>query len=151
MPEPLLQATAVAKAFGPVVALREVDLSVAPGEVHALLGANGAGKSTLVKILTGVLHHDSARWRQRRPVELRSPTEARERGLAPVYQDPAMIGDLTVSQNLGSPGPTRPRSATSWPGWTWTASTWTSRSATSPCPSCGCSTWPGRWPSTRSC
>ena len=56
---PLLQTTAVAKAFGPVVALRAVDLSVAPGEVHALLEANGAGKSTLVKILTGVLHHDS--------------------------------------------------------------------------------------------
>ena len=48
-----------AKAFGPVVALRAVDLSVAPGEVHALLGANGAGKSTLVKILTGVLRADA--------------------------------------------------------------------------------------------
>src|SRR4029453_16310235 len=59
MTQPLLQATAVAKAFGPVVALRAVDLSVAPGEVHALLGANGAGKSTLVKILTGVLAGDS--------------------------------------------------------------------------------------------
>ena len=59
MPAPLLQTTAVAKAFGPVVALRAVDLSVAPGEVHALLGANGAGKSTLVKILTGVLRNDS--------------------------------------------------------------------------------------------
>lgn len=101
MTEPLLQATAVAKAFGPVVALREVDLSVAPGEVHALLGANGAGKSTLVKILTGVLHHDSGTVAVNgAQVELRSPTEARERGLAPVYQDPAMIGDLTVEQNL---------------------------------------------------
>jgi ribose transport system ATP-binding protein len=101
MSQPLLQATAVAKAFGPVVALREVDLSVAPGEVHALLGANGAGKSTLVKILTGVLHHDSGTVAVNgAQVELRSPTEARERGLAPVYQDPAMIGDLTVSQNL---------------------------------------------------
>src|ERR671911_459724 len=59
MTQPLLQATAVAKTFGPVVALRAVDLSVAPGEVHALLGANGAGKSTLVKILTGVLGNDS--------------------------------------------------------------------------------------------
>jgi ribose transport system ATP-binding protein len=101
MTEPLLQATAVAKAFGPVVALREVDLSVAPGEVHALLGANGAGKSTLVKILTGVLHHDSGTVAVNgAQVELRSPTQARQRGLAPVYQDPAMIGDLTVEQNL---------------------------------------------------
>jgi ribose transport system ATP-binding protein len=101
MPAPLLQTTAVAKAFGPVVALRAVDLSVAPGEVHALLGANGAGKSTLVKILTGVLGNDSGTVAVNgQPVVLHSPTESRARGLAPVYQDPALIGDLTVEQNL---------------------------------------------------
>jgi ribose transport system ATP-binding protein len=101
MSQPLLQTTAVAKAFGPVVALRAVDLSVAPGEVHALLGANGAGKSTLVKILTGVLRNDSGTVAVNgEPVLLRSPTEARARGLAPVYQDPALIRDLTVAQNL---------------------------------------------------
>jgi ribose transport system ATP-binding protein len=101
MPAPLLQTTAVAKAFGPVVALRGVDLSVAPGEVHALLGANGAGKSTLVKILTGVFGLDSGAVAVNgEPVELGSPTEAREKGLAPVYQDPALIRDLTVEQNL---------------------------------------------------
>jgi ribose transport system ATP-binding protein len=101
MSQPLLQTTAVAKAFGPVVALRSVDLSVAPGEVHALLGANGAGKSTLVKILTGVLGNDSGTVAVNgQPVDLHSPTESRDKGLAPVYQDPALIGDLTVEQNL---------------------------------------------------
>jgi len=101
MPAPLLQTTAVAKVFGPVVALRAVDLSVAPGEVHALLGANGAGKSTLVKILTGVLRNDSGTVAVNgRPVVLASPTESQAKGLAPVYQDPALIGDLTVEQNL---------------------------------------------------
>ena len=101
MPAPLLQTTAVAKAFGPVVALRAVDLSVAPGEVHALLGANGAGKSTLVKILTGVLRIDSGTVAVNgQPVALRGPTDARAKGLAPVYQDPALIRDLTVTQNL---------------------------------------------------
>ena len=101
MPAPLLQTTAVAKAFGPVVALRGVDLTVAPGEVHALLGANGAGKSTLVKILTGVLRNDAGTVAVNgAEVELNSPTEARDKGLAPVYQDPAMIRDLTVEQNL---------------------------------------------------
>jgi ribose transport system ATP-binding protein len=101
MSQPLLQTTAVAKAFGPVVALRAVDLSVAPGEVHALLGANGAGKSTLVKILTGVLRNDSGTVAVNgQEVTLRGPTDARARGLAPVYQDPALIRDLTVNQNL---------------------------------------------------
>src|SRR5215216_3940737 len=86
MTQPLLQATAVAKAFGPVV---------------ALLGANGAGKSTLVKILTGVLANDSGTVAiNGEPVRLGSPTEARARGLAPVYQDPALVRDLTVTQNL---------------------------------------------------
>src|SRR4051812_37874 len=55
----LLKVREVAKSYGPVVALRSADLSVAPGEIHALLGANGAGKSTLVKILSGVLRRDS--------------------------------------------------------------------------------------------
>ena len=101
MPAPLLQTSAVAKAFGPVVALRAVDLSVAPGEVHALLGANGAGKSTLVKILTGVLRPDSGKLSVNgTAISLRSPIDARHKGLAPVYQDPAMIRDLTVEQNL---------------------------------------------------
>ena len=51
---PLLTTTGTAKAYGPVVALRSVDMTVRRGEIHALLGANGAGKSTLVKILAGV-------------------------------------------------------------------------------------------------
>ena len=101
MNQPLLQTTATAKAFGPVVALRSVDLTVAPGEVHALLGANGAGKSTMVKILTGVLHADAGTIAiHGEEVALRQPSDARARGLAPVFQDPAMVRDLTVAQNL---------------------------------------------------
>ena len=89
---PLLQTAAVAKTFGTVVALRAVDLAVAPGEVHALLGANGAGKSTLVKILTGVLRADAGAISiHGEPAALRSPGDARRRGLAPVFQDPAMV------------------------------------------------------------
>ena len=98
---PLLQTAAVAKTFGTVVALRAVDLAVAPGEVHALLGANGAGKSTLVKILTGVLRADAGAISiHGEPAALRSPGDARRRGLAPVFQDPAMVPDLTVAENL---------------------------------------------------
>jgi ribose transport system ATP-binding protein len=101
MTEPLLQTQAVAKAFGPVVALRAVDLAVRPGESHALLGAHGAGKSSLVKILTGVLRADAGVISLHgRPTELRRPSDAQARGLAPVFQDPALAPDLTVVQNL---------------------------------------------------
>ena len=55
----LLEIRAVAKNYGPVVALRNANFTVAPGEIHALMGANGAGKSTLVKILTGVINGDA--------------------------------------------------------------------------------------------
>jgi ribose transport system ATP-binding protein len=98
---PLLEARGVAKQYGPVAALRSADLSVAPGEVHALLGANGAGKSTLVKCLTGVVRADagtiSVQGREARP---RSPMNAARLGLSPVFQDPALVPDLTVAQNL---------------------------------------------------
>jgi ribose transport system ATP-binding protein len=97
----LLEVTHVAKSYGPVVALRSADLSVEPGEVHALMGANGAGKSTLVKILTGVIARDSGEISvDGRPVTIGSPKAARDVGLAPVFQDPALLPDLTIAQNL---------------------------------------------------
>jgi len=98
---PLVSTKAVAKNFGSVVALRSVDLTVEPGEIHALLGANGAGKSTLVKILSGVHQPQSGEVAvQGRVVTLRSPGESRDAGLATVFQDPALIPDLTVEENL---------------------------------------------------
>ena len=101
MAEPLLQARELAKSYGPVVALRSADLVVAPGEVHALLGANGAGKSTLVKILTGVIAADSGSIQVNgKPARPKSPAGAARIGLAPVFQDPALVPDLTVSANL---------------------------------------------------
>src|SRR6478609_632172 len=101
MAEPLLQARDLAKSYGPVVALRSADLVVEPGEVHALLGANGAGKSTLVKILTGVIQADRGTVEvDGKEVRLRSPAKAARIGLAPVFQDPALVPDLTISANL---------------------------------------------------
>src|SRR3954452_3860886 len=97
----LLEVRNVAKRYGPVVALKSAELIVEPGEIHALLGANGAGKSTLLKILTGVIRHDSATIAvNAEPVRIGSPEGARKVGFAPVFQDPAMLPDLTVSQNL---------------------------------------------------
>lgn len=101
MTDALLETTAVAKSYGPVVALRSVDLRVEPGEIHALLGANGAGKSTLVKILSGVIAPDSGTILVNgQSVLMRRPTEALTAGLATVYQDPALVPDLTINQNL---------------------------------------------------
>ena len=97
----LLVITDVAKRFGSVVALRGAALDVRPGEIHALMGANGAGKSTLVKIITGVFSHDSG------SIEVdgasrsfRSPAQARSAGIVSVYQDPALVPDLTLAQNM---------------------------------------------------
>ena len=98
---PLLETRGVAKRFGPVVALRSADLTVRPGEIHALLGANGAGKSTLVKILSGVHAADEGEMRVHgTAVAPGRPLEALEAGLATVFQDPALIPDLTVEQNF---------------------------------------------------
>ncbi|HEY3184444.1 MAG TPA: sugar ABC transporter ATP-binding protein [Gaiellaceae bacterium] len=98
---PLLEATDVAKSYGPVQALRSASLAVAPGEVHALLGANGAGKSTLVKILTGVIRPDrGAIVVGGKQVRVSSPAAASRIGLASVFQDPALVPDLTVAQNM---------------------------------------------------
>jgi ribose transport system ATP-binding protein len=97
----LLDAQGIAKRYGPVVALRSADLTVRPGEIHALLGANGAGKSTLVKVLSGVIASDAgATTVHGEPVRLRRPTDARSAGIATVFQDPSLVPDLTLAQNL---------------------------------------------------
>src|SRR3954447_22535705 len=97
----LLEVRNVAKRYGPVVALRSAELVVEPGEIHALLGANGAGKSTLVKVLTGVIRHDAGTVAVNGDlVRIASPEGARRVGFAPVFQDPALLPDLTVLQNL---------------------------------------------------
>ena len=100
-PKLLLAAQGIAKSYGPVTALRSVDLAVHSGEIHALLGANGAGKSTLVKILAGVQPADQGVLRvEGRSVRFRTPADALHAGIATVFQDPALIPDLTVAQNL---------------------------------------------------
>ena len=74
---PLLTTTGTAKAYGSVVALCSVDMTVRRGEIHALLGANGAGKSTLVKILAGVQGADAGTVQvDGRPVRFRAPADA---------------------------------------------------------------------------
>lgn len=97
----VLDATGVAKRFGAVVALKNASLQVAAGQVVALMGANGAGKSTFVKILTGVLKPDAGHVKIKgRDSTVASPAGARKWGLVPVYQEPSLIPDLSVADNL---------------------------------------------------
>jgi len=110
----LLDATGIAKSFGAVRALTDASLHVARGEVVALMGANGAGKSTFVKILTGVLRPDAGRVLIRGEVaRVGSPAQARRSGLVPVYQEPSLIPDLDVADNLRL-GDTPPEAFLHW-------------------------------------
>ena len=98
---PVLDAQDVSKTFGAVIALRDASLKIHAGEIVALMGANGAGKSTFVKILTGALRPDGGSFRIRgRDANVTSPAAARKSGLIPVYQEPSLIPDLDVADNL---------------------------------------------------
>jgi simple sugar transport system ATP-binding protein len=97
----VLRVENVTKRFGPVVALRDVSLHVRKGEVLGLLGDNGAGKSTLMKIICGFEKPDGGRMFLRgEPYEPRSVDHARSLGIDTVYQDLALIDELSVFQNM---------------------------------------------------
>ena len=101
----LLDISSIAKSYGPVVALKNANLEVQPGEIHAQLGANGAGKSTLVKILTGVITSDNGTIKLHgKEIKFSSPDDARKNGVAPVFQDPALIPDISIQRNLALTG-----------------------------------------------
>ena len=99
--EPIVELSGIAKRFGAVQALREVNLNLYPGEVHALVGENGAGKSTLVKILAGIHRPDAGVMKVGgEAIELRSPTQAQALGIAVVQQEPMLFPDLDVAENV---------------------------------------------------
>jgi simple sugar transport system ATP-binding protein len=99
--EDVLRVEHVAKHFGPVTALRDVNLRLRKGEVLGLLGDNGAGKSTLIKILSGFHKPDEGRIVLRgEPVELKSVDHARSLGIDCVYQDLALVNELSVVSNM---------------------------------------------------
>jgi simple sugar transport system ATP-binding protein len=98
---PLVRLEGVTKTFPGVVANDAVDLEVAAGEVHALLGENGSGKTTLMNVLYGMYRPDRGRILIRgTETHFRSPRDAIQRGIAMVHQHFMLVGVLTVAQNL---------------------------------------------------
>lgn len=112
-----LSLTGISKCFGSVEALQEVDLTLAAGEVHAVLGENGAGKSTLMHIADGLLRPDAGKVAvDGAPVVLRSPRDARRLGIGMVHQHSTAVPALSVMENVAlaagwpvAPGPLRRR------------------------------------------
>lgn len=101
MSEVILQMEGIDKAFVGVQALKNANLELKKGEVHALMGENGAGKSTLMKILTGIYPKDEGTIKyEGREVEYKNPKEAQDEGIVIVHQELSMMNHLTVAQNL---------------------------------------------------
>ncbi len=97
----VLNMTGMTKHFGSVAALSNVDFSVAPGEIHALLGVNGAGKSTLVKIISGLYAADEGDIRIDGELKsIHSPRDAIDCGIASVQQHPELVGSLSGYENI---------------------------------------------------
>ncbi|MGD0314184.1 MAG: ATP-binding cassette domain-containing protein [Acidimicrobiales bacterium] len=98
---PLLSLRGIVKTFGPVQALRGVDLDIFPGQITALVGDNGAGKSTLIKTVSGIWSPTAGQisW-EGHPVTVRTPRDADALGIATVYQDLALCDNLDIVQNM---------------------------------------------------
>ncbi|MDR5753918.1 MULTISPECIES: sugar ABC transporter ATP-binding protein [unclassified Caballeronia] len=98
---PRLELRHASKSFGRVRALGDGSLALLSGEVHALLGENGAGKSTLVKILAGVHQPDTGELLVEGIARrFANPAEARDAGLAVIYQEPTLFADLSIAENI---------------------------------------------------
>lgn len=97
----LLSMRDIHKAFGPTRALRGVSLDVSAGQVLALIGENGAGKSTLMKVLSGVHQPDAGQMQlEGQDFAPRGPFDARQRGIAMIYQELNLAPDLSVEDNI---------------------------------------------------
>lgn len=100
-PGPRLELRGASKSFGKVRALLDGTLALWPSEVHALLGENGAGKSTLVKILAGVHTPDTGELLVNgQALGFATPAQARDAGIAVIYQEPTLFADLSIAENI---------------------------------------------------
>src|SRR5258708_33694971 len=101
MTKPRLLMHEVGKSFGATVALKNVTLEIAPGEVHALIGENGAGKSTLMKVLSGAYTPDTGTIEvDGQPFVPANPHHALRSGIAMIYQELNLAPHLSVEENI---------------------------------------------------
>jgi simple sugar transport system ATP-binding protein len=101
MDAPLVEMRHIEKYYGRVHALRDVNLTIRSGEIVGLLGDNGAGKSTLIKVLSGAVPYTSGEIRIKdRPVTMTSTNDAIEAGIETIYQDSALVPQLSIARNL---------------------------------------------------
>ncbi len=99
--ETILSIEDVSKNFPGVRALKDVSFEVRAGEVHALMGENGAGKSTLMKVLAGLYRPDGGRIVHKgEEVDIRTPLEARDRGILLIHQELSLSPELSVAENI---------------------------------------------------
>ncbi len=98
---PLLRCEGICKQFSGVPVLKNVDLEIAPGEVHSLMGENGAGKSTIIKIITGVYSKDLGQiYMDGKPVEINTRKDAINCGISVIYQELSLVPALSVTDNI---------------------------------------------------
>jgi ribose transport system ATP-binding protein len=91
----------VCKRFGATVALEDVSIKVASGQVLALVGENGAGKSTLMKVCSGAIKPDTGQMQlDGQPYQPGNPLEARRAGVAMIYQELSLTPHLSVEENI---------------------------------------------------
>jgi ribose transport system ATP-binding protein len=97
----MLELRGISKSFGGVAALRQVDFTLAPGEIHGLVGENGAGKSTLMKIIAGVHHeYEGTLTLDGTPRHFGSARDARDAGIGMVHQELSPVRALSVAENV---------------------------------------------------
>ena len=115
---PIMELRGIRKSFGPVQALKGVDLVIAPGEIHAVVGENGAGKSTLIGIASGALVADAGTIIYAgNPVTAPQPRLLRESGISVSHQHPSLRARPDRAREPAAGG-ARPRWARSW-SWRW--------------------------------
>jgi ABC-type sugar transport system ATPase subunit len=98
---PAVAVRGLSRSYGGIRALIDMDLDVAPGTIHAVVGENGAGKSTLMKILAGAVRPDAGAISVGgEPVSFGSPQDARRHGVGIVYQELSLFPDRSILANL---------------------------------------------------